>query len=117
MSVGRPSEYDPKYCDEVIELGREGKSKAQIAASIGVCRQTLDNWCNAHKEFMDAVNQARELALVWWEDLGQEMVREGTGNATMFIFQTKNRFPDDYRDKREIEATVNTHEDALKALK
>lgn len=117
MAAGRPSEYNPDYCEKVIELGKEGKSKAQMAATLGVCRQTLDNWCDAHEEFLDAVNQAREFALVWWEDLGQKMVKENTGNATMFIFQTKNRFPNDYRDKREIEATVSTHEDALKALK
>lgn len=26
MPAGRPSDYDPAYCERVIELGREGKS-------------------------------------------------------------------------------------------
>jgi hypothetical protein len=30
--VGRPSLYDPAYCDKVIELGRIGKSVEQIAS-------------------------------------------------------------------------------------
>jgi hypothetical protein len=28
-------------------------------------------------------------------------------NATAFIFQVKNRFPKDYRDKQEVEQTGN----------
>ena len=28
---GRPTTYDPAMCERVIELGEEGKSKAQIA--------------------------------------------------------------------------------------
>jgi len=100
---GRPSEYDPSHCDQVVELGKMGKSKAQIAAALGVSRQTLHNWAAAHPEFLDAVKSAHDLALAWWEDRGQESLTADKFNATAFIFQMKNRFSEDYRDKQERE--------------
>jgi phage terminase large subunit len=66
--VGRPSKYDPSFCDLVIELGAQGKSKAQLAASIGVSRETIDLWAKVHPEFSDALKFAKDLALAWWED-------------------------------------------------
>jgi DNA-binding XRE family transcriptional regulator len=100
-TVGRPTKYDPTYCDLVRELGAEGKSKAQIAAAIGVNRDTLNEWSKLHREFSVAVKDAQELALAWWETAGQvNMARQGF-NATAYIFQMKNRFRDDYRDQHD----------------
>jgi Homeodomain-like domain-containing protein len=100
--VGRPSKYDPSFCDLVIELGAQGKSKAQIAAALGVHRETVNIWTKAHPEFSDAIKGAQDLALAWWETVGQmNMCRQGF-NATAFIFQMKNRFPADYKEKHEI---------------
>jgi Holliday junction resolvase RusA-like endonuclease len=104
--TGRPSKYDPSYCELVRELGRQGKSKAQIAAEIGVNRSTIDEWGKAHKPFADALKDAYDLALAWWEDTGQVgMTRHGF-NATTFIFQMKNRFREEYRDVQTIDSTI-----------
>jgi helix-turn-helix resolvase-like protein len=106
-NIGRPTKYDPSFCDLVVDLGAEGKSKVQIAARIGISRQTLDNWAKQHPEFLDAIKWAKDLEQAWWEDAGQEnMVRQGF-NATAFIFQMKNRFHDDYKDKHEISGDPN----------
>jgi hypothetical protein len=100
--VGRPSKYDPSFCDLVIELGAQGKSKTQIAANLGIDRDTLAEWAKTHVEFSGAVKRAQQLAQAWWEDLGQmNMTRKGF-NQVAFIFQMKNRFHDDYKDKHEI---------------
>jgi transposase len=103
--VGRPTKYTESFCERVIELGSAGKSKAQIAAALGVSRQTLDNWAEEHPEFLDAIKYARDLALAWWEDRGQEGLFKGKSfNALAYIFQMKNRFREDYGDR-----TENTH--------
>ena len=100
--VGRPSKYDPSFCDLVIELGAQGKSKTQIAANLGIDRDTLTEWAKLHPEFSGAVKRAKQLAQAWWEDAGQmNMTRKGF-NQVAFIFQMKNRFPDDYKDKHEF---------------
>lgn len=100
---GRPTDYDPAFCERVVALGSEGKSKAQIAAELGVVRQTLYAWAETYREFSDALNRAKELELAWWENEGQAGLRMGKDfNAAAFIFQMKNRFKEDYRDKQEL---------------
>jgi len=103
--LGRPSTYDPSYCELVLELGAQGKSRAQIAAAIGVSRNTLTNWANANSEFAAALTAAQDLALAWWESVGQTNMTRTGFNATAFIFQVKNRFRDDYRDVQHAELT------------
>jgi hypothetical protein len=99
--IGRPSKYDPSFCDLVIELGAQGKSKAQMAASIGVARSTFALWEQEYRAFSEAVKAAMDLSLSWWEEAGQlNMTRPGF-NATAYIFQMKNRFSADYKDRQE----------------
>ena len=102
---GRPSLYSPLHCEVVVELGAKGKSKAQIAAKLGVSRQTLDAWTKVHPEFLVAMKRAKDLEMAWWEEAGQDGILMGKQfNATAFIFQMKNRFRADYLDRVE-----NTH--------
>lgn len=108
MPTGRPTNYDPAFCEQVIELGKVGASKAEMAAELGVVRQTLDNWCEQHPEFLDAVKQAVSWSQAWWEKQGRLATFGGTEgfNATSFIFNMKNRFPSDWKDKVEQDQTI-----------
>ena len=100
--IGRPTLYDPSFCEQVVELGSQGKSKAQIAAALNVDRVTINAWCLEHPEFSHSVTRARELAQAWWEDLGQEGVTMGTKfNANAYSLQVRNRFPEEWRDRTE----------------
>ena len=102
---GRPTDYLPEYCDKVIELGRLGKSKAQIASELDVARMTLDNWANAHPEFLDALTRARDLAQAWFEDMGQNGLLMPGFNASLWAKQVSCRFRDEYTDQSKTELT------------
>jgi hypothetical protein len=103
---GRPTDYSPELCEAVIELGRAGKSRTQIAASLGKAKSTVQEWADKYPEFASALSLAKELEQAWWEDKGQKGLNQGKSfNATAFIFQMKNRFRADYRDTHEIENT------------
>jgi hypothetical protein len=104
--MGRPTDYDPGYCERAIELGRAGKSKAQIAADLDVARQTLDNWGAAHPEFLDALTRARDLAQAWWEDRGQHGLERPGFNASLWSKQVSCRFREDYTEKSEVRADL-----------
>jgi len=58
--MGRPTDYRPQFCEEVIELGKLGKSKAQMAAALDCSRDSIDQWCKDHQEFSGAIARARE---------------------------------------------------------
>ena len=56
---GRPSLYDPKYCEEVVALGRIGKSIEQIAANLNVSLRVLYDWRDKHPEFLHALEDCK----------------------------------------------------------
>jgi hypothetical protein len=104
-SRGRPTDYRSDYCERVIELGAAGKSKAQMAAALGVCRQTLENWKNDHPAFLDAITRARDLSLAWWEDKGQENLLTSGFQTPLWSRSMAARFPDDYTERKQTELT------------
>ncbi|WP_373083812.1 helix-turn-helix domain-containing protein [Zhongshania sp.] len=105
MPAGRPTKYDPKYCDEVVEYMRDGYSVTAFAGHIGVARSTVFKWADEHEEFSDSLKAAQAMAAQWWEDRLRDVAMTGTGNATAAIFGVKNRSSEDYKDKRETDLT------------
>ena len=107
--VGRPSQYDPVYCERVIELGKIGKSVEQIAAQIGVGTKTLYNWRDENPEFLHAMDLAKELELDWWESIAQAMMVENKDsdklNASIWSRSMAARFPKKYRESTKTEIT------------
>ena len=95
---GRPTKYDPSFCEKVIELGREGKSRAYIAGKLGISRETLNVWSKEIQPFSDAMTQAMLLSQIWWEDKGQEHLTESIFQASMWSRSMAARFPDDWRE-------------------
>lgn len=105
--MGRPSKYDPAYCDAVVEHMKEGASLTSFAAEIGVCRDTISEWASAHGEFSVAVKRGKAACAAWWEKINRTLAQTGTGNATACVFGLKNMAADDWRDKQEIEHSGN----------
>lgn len=100
----RPSEYDPAICEILDGLGHEGEGMAEAIVACGIARETFYRWQELYPEFSNAVRQMRMRSQAWWEEQGRRATFGGTDgfNATSFIFNMKNRFPDDWRDKQEV---------------
>ena len=108
MAGGRPSSYDPAYCEQVIELGRIGCSVVEMAADIGVSRATLEaNWPTDHPEFLEAFTQAKVLSQAWWETMGRTnlIMPQGSGSfqASVWSRSMAARFPADWRESTKLE--------------
>lgn len=100
---GRPSKYDPAYCEHVIDFLAQGYSITAFAGSVRVSRQTVYQWAEDHPEFSDALNIARAAAALWWENRLRDVAEGSEGSATAAIFGLKNRAADDWRDKQSLE--------------
>lgn len=105
MPAGRPSKYNPDFCATVIDLGKEGATLAEMADALDIDRSTLNEWRDRHEEFSRAVKHGLDKAQAWWEREGRRATFGGHDgfNATAWIFNMKNRFRDDWRDKVETE--------------
>lgn len=94
-----------QHADEVdhmtLECGAAGYSRAQIAACLGVSRETLKAWTKRHPRFAEVLERADTLSQAWWE--GRAM--DGTANAriggSVWAKSMAARFAHDYADRIE----------------
>lgn len=106
MPAGRPTDYEPDYCEQVIEMGKIGMSLVEMAATLGVAKSTLtDLWPVAHPEFKAALTHAKECSQCWWESMGRVNLimapQSGTFQASVWSRSMAARFPADWREKSE----------------
>ena len=112
--VGRPSKYDPIYCDKVLEYGALGKSFEQMSSLMGIGITTLKRWREEHEEFRSALEDAQGLAQTWWEDMAQSYLVESKDteklNTGLWSRSMAARFPNTYSDrvKQEISGPGGT---------
>ena len=101
--IGRPSKYDPAFCDAVIDHMTDGASLTSFAAEISVARSTINEWAEHHEDFSEAIKIAKAKCAAWWEKKGRTLAVDGGGNATLVIFGLKNMAGEDWREKQAIE--------------
>lgn len=106
LKVGRPSQYRPEYCDEVIALGADGYSPAQIAAHYSVTRSTLYAWADQHPEFMTALKIAKEFEQAWWENAGRQGMYADKFNFGVWKKSMEARFRHEYAETKQDQPQV-----------
>lgn len=98
---GRPSLYHEGLLPRVREMALGGATNEEIAADIGVTVATLYAWQRDIPNFVDALKPAKAVADQRVENALYKSAMEGSNTAQ--IFWLKNRRPNEWRDKRDIE--------------
>lgn len=93
-------------CERVVEWGREGKSRAWIAAELGITKQTLNEWDKQHPLFSESLARAKVLEQKWWEEAGQKNLATQGFAQSMWSRSMAARFPDDWREKTDNTTTL-----------
>ena len=115
---GQPTKFDEMYCDQLIKHMSNGFSYESFAGKIQVCRDSLYAWEKANPTWKAAKEIAVEACLFFWEKQGidglfsETEYDEESGkpissksiNATVWIFNMKNRHK--WRDKQQDESEV-----------
>lgn len=101
MPAGRPTTYKPEYCEAVIELGKEGKSRVQIACMLDVGRSSLDDWAEKNPEFSEALTRAKAEEQMWWENVAQKALYADKFQAAVWKKSMEARFRDTYTERKE----------------
>lgn len=103
--VGRPTDYQPHYCDMLIEHMERGLSYTTFSAKVDVNLDTLYEWERNFPEFSEAKKRAFAKCQLFWEELGINHVlniserdddaktsKSVTLNTGVWVFNMKNRF-------------------------
>jgi len=112
--MARPTTYDPAYCAQVIEMGKQGYSVVEMAAELGCHRESIEqNWPAAHPEFSEAFTLAKLCSQAWWERQGRVNLvmapMSGTFQASAWSRSMAARFPADWRENKGIELSGSVH--------
>jgi DNA-binding transcriptional regulator YiaG len=100
---GLRKEYQKRFCNVVIDQGRQGKSRAQIAAYLGVSRRTLATWERNHEDFKDAMEIADERALAYLEGLAMKGLKLKHFQSALLNKLMAARYPKEYGEKSKLE--------------
>jgi hypothetical protein len=89
--TGRPSKYDPKYCEQLVEHMAGIHSFETFAAIINVNPDTLYEWAKQHPEFSEAKKIGRMKCQLGCERLFKaQAAGKIKGNPASLIFFAKN---------------------------
>ena len=106
---GRPTLYNPAFCDEVRAMGALGKSVEQIATNLGFSLRVIYDWKERYPDFLQALDDAKMAEQTWWEDQAQAyMLEKKDGaklNASIWSRSMAARFPKKYRESVKQEIT------------
>lgn len=125
MSAGRPTSYKEEYCELAFNYCRLGAVDDQLAVFFDVCVATINNWKNDYPEFLESLKKGKMQADI---EVAQSLFKGATGYTqteekvfinqgsrevvdvdvfyagipTSQIFWLKNRRPDEWRERQEI---------------
>lgn len=125
---GRPTSYRPEYAEQVAKLCALGATDYELADFFGVDVRTIYRWRHSHPEFCQAQKVGKEAAderverslyqrAIGYEQEGVKIFMPAGADAPVYapftakiapdvtaaIFWLKNRRPEDWRDRREVE--------------
>ncbi|MFV0536810.1 MAG: helix-turn-helix domain-containing protein [Dysgonomonas sp.] len=143
--TGRPTKYNPDVHPELaLSLAIDGLTDKEIAKEMGIAKSTLNVWKKEHPEFMDSIKTGkaqadRKVQLSLYKratgftvkekkvvveldsDGNQKPARIETtekhivADTTAQIFWLKNRRPQEWRDKHDVDVTVNPFLELMQA--
>jgi hypothetical protein len=101
---GRPSKYDPAYCQQLIDWMADGGSFDGFAGEIDCGVSTLYDWAGEHKEFSEAKSKGKAKSLALYEKALKECAISGDKdvNPTALMFLLKCRHRAQYNETSNI---------------
>ncbi|MCM2281877.1 MAG: helix-turn-helix domain containing protein, partial [Bdellovibrionaceae bacterium] len=91
-----PSDYQTKFCDQLVKHCAQGFSFESFAHRIGVSERTLRNWRDSYPEFAEAYDRAKTAALFFFEERLIHAIsgskKSSKQSAAILIFTLKTRF-------------------------
>lgn len=126
---GRPPTYQATFAEQAAKLCALGATNADLADFFGVAIRTIERWTVEHEDFCRAIKEAKahadarverslyeravgytfdsEKVMQFQGEIVRAEIREHVPpDVTAQIFWLKNRKPEDWRDKQELDVKV-----------
>ncbi len=128
--AGRPTDYLDEYAEQATKLAAMGATDAEVADFFAVDVRTIYRWKHAHEAFCQALRVGKDIAddrvvrSLYQRAIGYEQeevkifmpagadepvyapyIAKIAPSDTAAIFWVKNRRPDEWRDRHEVDNT------------
>lgn len=130
MAGGRPTKFKEEYLGTARMLAKLGATNLEMAEALNVSLSTFNLWKVQHPEFSDAIKVGKDIAddrvaeSLYQRAMGYShpdtdirvvdgaiietpLMKHYPPDTTAAIFWLKNRRPEEWRDKQEIEHSGN----------
>ena len=98
---GRKTLFRQEMIEEAYKLGALGLTMDEIADFWCIHRASLYRWAKKHQDFSDTIKKGKEEADM---TVVQALLKKAkNGDITGIIFWLKNRHPNKWRDRRDVE--------------
>lgn len=128
--MARPTKYKPEYAEQAARLcANNAFTDAELASFFSVTLSTLNLWKLRHPEFSDSLKMGKapanarvekslydramgysqmetDIRVIGGKIVKTEVMKHYPPDPTCLIFYLKNRLPDQYRDKQELEVDL-----------
>ena len=105
--VGRPrttvDDLPQDWKQIIMDCGQEGGSAVEMRCLLALGESAWGTLLEDSADFRRTVKSGQDLCQVWWERQGRKMTTGADGNATVWIFNMKNRFS--WHDKQQLDHT------------
>ena len=123
MPRGRPSKYKPEYAEQAYKLCLLGATDKDLADFFETTEQTINAWKQQHPDFLESLKNGKEVAdaevaaslykrargyqyeerTIEGGELTKTVVKEVPPDTGAAMAWLKNRRPQAWRDKQDIE--------------
>jgi transposase len=93
--------FEPKMCDVIIAMGKEGASQKMMWSQLGISKGTAETWKKKHAEFAEALDIALVHAQSYWETQLLANVENKNFNSRLVEIALRGQFQQDYRETRD----------------
>jgi len=124
--MGRPTKYKEEYAEQARKLCLKGFTDKDLAEFFEVEEKTINNWKRDQPDFLHAIKSGKQYSddaivnSLYHKALGYSLteekeeesedgfkkvktIKQVAGDTTAMIFWLKNRQPETWRDKQNIE--------------
>ena len=112
------NKFEPKMCDTIIAMGKEGASQKMMWSQLGISKSTAEAWKKKYPDFAEALEIALVHAQSYWETQLLANVENKNFNSRLVEIALRGQFQQDYRETKDtkIDAKLEVKIDFQKEI-